>query len=137
MIPYNNDSFSTNFESMSLKTQFNDSSNKANIFFRYIMMSIGYGQPCPNPSSSTNEEYEMFNNPSSTQISYHISYQMQQEGFQTSTWITLSFPSMERLWVGVKKFLHDIFVLTISIIETLCLGMNIVFNKMKSFHLTM
>ena len=50
---------------------------------------------------------------------------------------TLDFLSMDRLWVGVKKFMHDMFVFTISTIETPWPGMNIVFNKMRSFHLTM
>ena len=92
MMLYNNDSFSANFESMSIGTQFNDSSNEANIFLPYIMVLMGYGQPFPNPSSSTNEEYEMFNYPPSTQMSYHISYQMQQEGIQTNTWENPEFP---------------------------------------------
>ena len=49
---------------------------------------------------------------------------------------TLDFPSMDRLWAELKKFMHDIFVLTINTIETLCLGMNIVFNNMSSLYLT-
>ena len=35
--PYNEDSLSTNFESMSTETQFNDSSNEANIYGPYAM----------------------------------------------------------------------------------------------------
>ena len=54
------------------------------------MKSMGYGQPPPNPSSSTNEEYEVFNYSLSTQMSYHIPYQMQ-KGFQTSTWENARF----------------------------------------------
>ncbi|RVW26342.1 hypothetical protein CK203_110013 [Vitis vinifera] len=40
MTPYNKDSFSASFESMSIETQFNDSLNKANIYAFYAM---GYG----------------------------------------------------------------------------------------------
>ena len=49
---------------------------------------------------------------------------------------TLDFPSMDKLWVGLKKFMHDMFVLTINTIETPCPSMNIVFNRMDSLHLT-
>ena len=42
MTPYNEDSFSTNFESMSIGTQFNDSPNEDNIFPPYTM---SYDQP--------------------------------------------------------------------------------------------
>ena len=41
---------------------------------------------------------------------------------------------MERLWVGVKTFVHGIFKVTINIIGTPCLGMNIVFIRIGSFH---
>ena len=37
MTPYNEDSFSANFESMSIGTQFSDSSNEGNIFSPYTM----------------------------------------------------------------------------------------------------
>ena len=40
MTPYNKDSFSASFESMSIETQFNDSLNKANI---YVFYALGYG----------------------------------------------------------------------------------------------
>ena len=49
---------------------------------------------------------------------------------------TLDFLSMDRLWVRLKKFMHGMFVLTINTIETPCPGMNIVFNRMDSLHLT-
>ena len=49
MTPYNEDSFSTNFESMSIGTQFNDSLNEGNIFPPYTM---SYGHPSLHPSSS-------------------------------------------------------------------------------------
>ena len=39
---------------------------------------------------------------------------------------------MERLWVQVKTFMNDMFDLIINIIGTLCLGMSIVFTKMRS-----
>ena len=39
---------------------------------------------------------------------------------------------MERLWVGVKTFMHDMFDLIINIIGTPCLGMSIVLNKRES-----
>ena len=42
MTPYDEDSFSTCFESMSIETQFGDSSNEGNIFPPYKM---SYGQP--------------------------------------------------------------------------------------------
>ena len=40
MTPYNKDSFSTSFESMSRETQFNDLSSEANTYALYVM---GYG----------------------------------------------------------------------------------------------
>ena len=42
MTPYNEDSFSANFEFMSIGTQFSDSSNEDNVFPPYTM---SYGQP--------------------------------------------------------------------------------------------
>ena len=47
MTPYNKDSFSASFESMSIGTQFSDSSNEGNIFPPYTM---SYGQPFSHPS---------------------------------------------------------------------------------------
>ena len=75
MMPYNEDSLSANFESMSIETQFNDSSNEATIYAPYAM---SYGQLPPNISSSTDEEYERYSYPSSTQMSYYLPHQMQQ-----------------------------------------------------------
>ena len=80
MTPYNEDSFSASFESMSIGTQFNDSSNESNIFPPYTM---SYGQLYSHPSGSIGEEYGMINYPHDPQMSFQISYQMQQ-GFQTS-----------------------------------------------------
>ena len=60
MTPYNEDSFSTSFESMSIGTQFSDSSNEGNIFPPYTM---SYGQPSSHPSGSIGEEYGMVNYP--------------------------------------------------------------------------
>ena len=74
MTPYNEDSFSANFESMSIGTQFNDSSNEGNIFPPYIM---SYGQPSSHPSGSIGEEYEMVNYPHDPHMSVQIPYQMQ------------------------------------------------------------
>ncbi|RVW64319.1 hypothetical protein CK203_047000 [Vitis vinifera] len=133
MMPYNEDSLSASFESMSVETQFSDSSNEANIYAPYAM---SYGQPPQNLSSSTDEEYERYNYPSSTQMPYYLPHQLQQQGFQTSTGKTLDFLSMDKLLVGLKKLMHGMFVHTINTIETPCPGMNIVFNKMDSFHLT-
>ena len=75
MTPYNEDSLLANFESMSIETQFSDSSNEANIYAPFVM---SYGQPLPNLSSSINKEYERYNYPLSTQMSYYFPYQMQQ-----------------------------------------------------------
>ncbi|RVW39911.1 hypothetical protein CK203_081048 [Vitis vinifera] len=89
MMPYNEDSLSASFESMSVETQFSDSSNEANIYAPYAM---SYGQPPQNLSSSTDEEYERYNYPSSTQMPYYLPHQLQQQGFQTSTWENPGFP---------------------------------------------
>ena len=88
MTPYNEDSFSASFESMSIGTQFNDSSNENNIFPSYTM---SYGQPSSNPSCSIGEEYGMINYPYDPQMSFQISYQMPQ-GFQASMWVNPEFP---------------------------------------------
>ena len=60
MRPYNEDSFSASFESMSIGTQFSDSSNEGNIFPPYTM---SYGQPSSHPLGSIGEEYGMINYP--------------------------------------------------------------------------
>ena len=52
MEPYNGELLSGSFESMSIGTQFSDSSNEANVYPPHVM---SYGQP----SSSTDEEYGM------------------------------------------------------------------------------
>ena len=88
MTPYNEDSFSTSFESMSIGTQFSDSSNEGNIFPPYTM---SYGQPSSYPSGSIGEEYGMINYPHDPQMSFQIPYQMQQR-FQTSMWVNPEFP---------------------------------------------
>ena len=95
--PYNEDSFSASFGSMNVETQFSDSLNKANIYAPYTMALMGFVQPSLNPSSSTNEEYEMYNYHSSTQRPHYLPYQMQQEGFQTSIWENLGFPIHEEV----------------------------------------
>ena len=78
---FNKQLFSDGFESMSIGTQFSDSSNET-VYPPYVM---GYGQP----SSSMDGEYGMPSHSLYTQMSYdsyHISCQMQ-GGFETSTWV--------------------------------------------------
>ena len=67
---------SASFESMSIETQFSDSSNEVNIYAPYTM---SYAQPPSNLSSSTNEEYETYSYFPSAQMSYYLPYQMQQQ----------------------------------------------------------
>ena len=88
MTPYNEDSFLASFESMSIGTQFCDSSNEGNIFPPYTM---SYGQRFSHPSGSIGEEYEMVNYPHDPQMPFQIPYQMQEE-FQTSMWVNPEFP---------------------------------------------
>ena len=88
MTPYNEDSFLASFESMSIGTQFSDSSNEGNIFPPYTM---SYGQPSSHPLGSIGEEYGMVNFPHDPQMTFQIPYQMQ-EGFQTSMWVNPEFP---------------------------------------------
>ena len=130
MTHHNEDSLSTSFESMSIGTQYSDSSNGGNIFPPNTM---SYGQPSSNPSASINEEYGMINYPHAEQMSFHIPYQRQQ-GFQTNMWVNPNFLSMEGLWVQVKIFMHGMFDLIINIIRTPCPGVTIVFTKMGSLH---
>ena len=70
---HNEDSFSTSFESMSIDTQYNDSSNDANFFPPYTM---SYGHPSSNPLAFIDEEYGMINYPHVEQIPFHLPYQM-------------------------------------------------------------
>ena len=56
---HNEDSFSASFESMSIDTQYSDSSNDANVFPPYTM---SYGQPSSHPLDSIGE-YGMINYP--------------------------------------------------------------------------
>ena len=126
MTQHNEDSFSASFESMSIDTQYNDSSNDANVFPPYTM---SYGQPSSHPSNSIGE-YGMINYPHDAQMSFQTPYQMHQ-GFQTSMWVNPEFP-MERLWVQFKTFMHGMFDLIINIIGTLYLCMSIVFTKIGS-----
>ena len=87
MTQHNEDSFSASFESMSIGTQYSDSSNDANVFPPYTM---SYGQPSSHPSDSIGE-YGMINYPHDEQMSFQTLYQMQQ-GFQTSMWENPEFP---------------------------------------------
>ena len=88
MAHHNEDSLSTSFESMSIGTQYSDSSNDGNIFPPHTMT---YGQPSSNPSASIDEEYGMINYPHAEQMPFNIPYQMQQ-GFQTNMWVNPQFP---------------------------------------------
>ena len=76
MTPYNEDSFSASFESMSIGTQFNDSSNEGNIFPPYTM---SYGQPSSHPSGLIGEEYGMVNYPHDPQIPFQIPYKCKKD----------------------------------------------------------
>ena len=82
MAQHNEDSFSACFESMSIGTQYSDSSNDVNFFPPYTM---SYGQPSSHPSGSIGE-YGMINYPHDPQMPFQTPYQMQQ-GFQTSMWV--------------------------------------------------
>ena len=73
---------------MSIRIQFNDSSNEGNIFPSYTM---SYGQPSSHSSGSIGEEYGMINYPHDLKMSFQIPYQMQQR-FQTSMWVNSEFP---------------------------------------------
>ena len=55
MTQHNEDSFFSSFESMSIDTQYSDSSNDVNVFPPYTM---SYGQPLSNPLTSIAEEYD-------------------------------------------------------------------------------
>ena len=87
MTQHDEDSFSASFESMSIGTQYNDSSNDVNVFLPYTM---SYGQPSSHPSDFI-DEYGMINYPHDAQMSFQTPYQIQQ-GFQTSMWVNLEFP---------------------------------------------
>ena len=73
MTHHNEDSLSASFESMSIGTQYNDSSNDGNIFPSNTM---SYGKPSSNPSASIDEEYGMIYYPHAEQMSFHIPCQM-------------------------------------------------------------
>ena len=77
MEPYNEELLSGSFESMSIRTQFSDSSNEANVYPHHVM---SYGQP----SSSTNEEYGIPRYSPFAQMSYQVPYQME-GGFGINT----------------------------------------------------
>ncbi|RVW14980.1 hypothetical protein CK203_090429 [Vitis vinifera] len=84
MEPYNEELLSGSFESMSIGTQFSDSSNEANVYPPHVM---SYGQP----SSSTDEKYGMSHYSPSRQMPYQIPYQME-EGFGVNTWVNFEYP---------------------------------------------
>ena len=87
MTPYNEDSFSTSFESISIGTQLSDSLNEGNIF---PPCTMSYGQPSSHLSGSIGEN-RMINYPHDPQMPFQIPYQLQQE-FQTSMWVNPEFP---------------------------------------------
>ena len=87
MTQHNEDSFSTSFESISIGTQYSDSSNDVNVFPSYTM---SYYQPSSHPSGSIGE-CGIINYLYDPQITFQIPYQMQQ-GFQTSMWVNPEFP---------------------------------------------
>ena len=101
MAHHNEDSLSTSFESMSIGTQYSDSSNDSNIF---PLNTMSYGQPSSNPSASIDEEYGMTNYPHAEQMSFHIPYQIQQ-GFQTNMWVNLEFRIHEEV-VGTSQNIY-------------------------------
>ncbi|RVX08337.1 hypothetical protein CK203_017793 [Vitis vinifera] len=107
MKSYNEELLSRSFESMSLRTQFSDSSNEANIYPPHMM---SYGQP----SSSTNEEYGMLSYTPSAQISYQVPYQMEGR-FDINIWVNLEYPihvevvsKTQEIYVWHVKFLTNI-----------------------------
>ena len=69
-------------------------------------------------------------------MSYHISYQIQ-GGFEINIWENLKFPIHGEVEGGTLYPMHDMFVFTINIIETLCLCTNIASDKMRFLHPTM
>ena len=75
--PYNEELLSGSFESMSIRIQFSDFSNEANVYPPHVM---SYGQP----SSSTDEEYGMSCYSPSRQMPYQVPYQME-GGFGINT----------------------------------------------------
>ena len=86
MTQHKENSFPASFESMSIDTQYSDSSNDGNVFPPYI---VSYGQPSSHPSDSIGE-YRMINYPHDAKIPFQNLYQMQQ-GFQTSMWVNPEF----------------------------------------------
>ena len=71
MTHHNEDSLSASFESMSISTQYSDSSNDDIIFPPNTM---SYGQPSSNPLTFIDEEYGMINYHHIEQMSFHIPY---------------------------------------------------------------
>ena len=100
MAQHNEYSFSASFESMSIGTQYNDSSNDVNVFPPYIM---SYGQHFSHPLDSIGE-YGMINYPHDAQIPFQTPYQMQQ-GFQTSIWVNPEFPIHGEI-VGTSQYIY-------------------------------
>ena len=101
MAHHNEGSLSASFESMSIGTQYSDSSNDGNIFPPNTM---SYGQPSSNTSASIDEEYGMINDSHAEQMSFRITYQMQQR-FQTNMWMNPKFPIHEEV-VGTSQDIY-------------------------------
>ncbi|KAL6329058.1 hypothetical protein AAG906_007348 [Vitis piasezkii] len=71
MEPYNEELLSGSFESMSIGTQFSNSSNEANVYPPHVM---SYGQP-----SSSDEEYGMSRYSPSRQMPYQVPYRWKED----------------------------------------------------------
>ncbi|KAL6326037.1 hypothetical protein AAG906_038529 [Vitis piasezkii] len=104
-----NELLSGSFESMSIGTQFSDSSNEANVYPPHVM---SYGQP----SSSTNEEYGMSRCSPSTQMSYQVPYQME-GGFDINTWVNFEYLIHMTQWAGLKRYMHGMLEFLTNIIK--------------------
>ncbi|RVX00136.1 hypothetical protein CK203_026604 [Vitis vinifera] len=84
MEPYNEELLLGSFESMSIDTQFSDSSNEANVYPPHVM---SYDRP----SSSTDEEYGMSRYSPSRKMLYQVPYQMEGR-FDINTWVNFEYP---------------------------------------------
>ncbi|RVW77487.1 hypothetical protein CK203_053442 [Vitis vinifera] len=111
MEPYNEELLSGSFESMSIGTQFSDSSNEANVYPPHVM---SYGQP----SSSTDEEYGMSHYSPSRQMPYQIPYQME-EGFGVNTWVNFEYPIHVEAVGRTQRYMHGMLEFITNIIDSL------------------
>ena len=109
MEPYNKELLSGSFESMSIGTQFSDSSNEANIYPPHVM---SYGQP----SSSTDEEFGMSRYSPSRQMPYQVPYQME-EGFGVNTWVNFEYPIYVKAVGRLKRYMHGMLEFITNIVS--------------------